>query len=81
MKSAEIRGPSRKAPVSKARQIVMFLGKDLSKQSCTSIAEELGNRHHTTVLHGQDFIEKSILKDPVLKTQIQQIEETLLKTL
>ena len=45
------------------------------------IAEELGNRHHTTVLHGQDFIEKSILKDPVLKTQIQQIEETLLKTL
>ncbi len=81
VKSAEIRGPSRKAPVSKARQIVMFLGKDLSKQSCTSIAEELGNRHHTTVLHGQDFIEKSILKDPVLKTQIQQIEETLLKTL
>lgn len=81
VKSAEIRGPSRKAPVAKARQIVMYLGRDLSKLSCTSIAEELGNRHHTTVLHGQDFIEKSVVADPVLKAQIQQIEETLTKAI
>ena len=81
VKSAELRGPSRKAPVSKARQIAMFLGKDLAKQSCTSIAEDLGNRHHTTILHGQDFIEKSMLTDPVLKAQIKQIEETLTKSI
>ena len=81
VKSAEIRGPSRKAPVARARQIVMYFGKELSKLSCTSIAEELGNRHHTTVLHGQDFILKSILTDPVLKAQLHQIEETLTRVL
>ncbi|MEZ4813608.1 MAG: chromosomal replication initiator protein DnaA [Bdellovibrionota bacterium] len=81
VKSAEIRGPSRKAPVAKARQIVMYMGRGLAKLSCTSIAEDLGNRHHTTVLHGQDYVEKAILTDPVLKAQLQQIEETLTKTI
>ncbi len=81
VKSAELRGPSRKAPVAKARQIAMYLGRELAKLSCTSIAEELGNRHHTTVLHGQAFVNKAILKDPVLKAQILQIEETLTKSI
>lgn len=79
LKGADIRGSSRKAPIAKARQIVMYLGRDLAKLSCSSIGEQLGNRHHTTILHGHEFIDQSQKADPVLRSHLNQIENQLLK--
>jgi chromosomal replication initiator protein len=77
LKSSDLRGPSRKGPVAKARQIVMFLAREVAQLSASAIGQELGNRHHTTVLHGHSFIKESMEKDPVLKNQIRQIENSL----
>lgn len=76
-KSTDIRGPSRKGPIAKARQVVMFLAREIAGLSASAVGQELGNRHHTTVLHGHSFIEKSMDTDPVLKNQIRLIENTL----
>jgi chromosomal replication initiator protein len=77
MKSTDIRGPSRKGPVAKARQVVMFLARELGQLSASAVGQELGNRHHTTVLHGHSFIRESMNEDPVLKNQVRQIENSL----
>jgi chromosomal replication initiator protein len=77
MKSTDIRGPSRKGPVAKARQVVMFLARELGQLSASAVGQELGNRHHTTVLHGHSFIKESMNEDPVLKNQVRQIENSL----
>ncbi len=77
IKASELRGKSRKAPVAKARQVVMYLAKEIAFLSCTAIAEELGGKHHTTVLHGQSFINDCIAADPVFKGQIIQLENML----
>ena len=77
MKSSDMRGPSRKGPVAKARQVVMYLARELGQLSASAVGQELGNRHHTTVLHGCSFIKESMDGDPVLKNQIRQIENTL----
>ncbi len=77
LKSSEIRGPSRKGPVARARQIVMYLGREIANLSASAVGQELGNRHHTTVLHGHEFISQSIQSDPALKTQIKQLEDQL----
>lgn len=78
IKATEIRGPSRKGAVAKARQVVMYLSREIAHLSSSSIGQELGNRHHTTVLHGHDYISLAMKSDPVLKTQIQQLETQLL---
>jgi chromosomal replication initiator protein len=77
LKSSEIRGPSRKGPVARARQIVMFLGREIANLSASAVGQELGNRHHTTVLHGHEFISQSQQTDASLKTQIKQLEDIL----
>jgi chromosomal replication initiator protein len=78
IKVVDIRGPSRKGAIAKARQVVMFLAREIAHLSSSSVGQELGNRHHTTVLHGHDYIALAIKSDPVLKTQIQQLETQLL---
>jgi chromosomal replication initiator protein len=81
IKPNEIRGPSRKGPVARSRQIVMYLSRELAFLSSSAIGQELGNRHHTTVLHGHTFIGDEIKTDPVLKNQIRQLENLLLNRL
>jgi len=78
IKPSEIRGQSRKGPVARSRQIVMYLARELAFLSSSAIGQELGDRHHTTVLHGHDFISAESKSDPVLKNQLRQIENMLL---
>jgi chromosomal replication initiator protein len=78
IKPSDIRGPSRKGPVARARQIVMYLARELAFLSSSAIGQELGSRHHTTVLHGHTFIQNEMKTDPVLKNQIRQMENLLL---
>lgn len=78
MKISDLKGPSRKEPIARARQIVMYLSRKLTHLSTSAIGQELGNRHHTTILHGQAYIKKAILKDLMLKGQIEQLEKSLI---
>lgn len=78
IKPVEIRGPSRRSPVAKARQIVMFLAREHAFLSANAIGQELGGRHHTTVLHGYEFIEAEMKADPILRNQVKQMENLLL---
>jgi chromosomal replication initiator protein len=78
LKSADLRGPSRKGPVAKARQIVMYLAREHALLSSSVVGEELGGRHHTTILHGHDFIANELKRDPMLRSQVTQIENQIL---
>ena len=48
----DIRGPSRSRPLVAARQMAMYLMRELTDYSFPDIAKELGGRDHTTVIHG-----------------------------
>jgi chromosomal replication initiator protein len=48
----EICGPSRSRPLVAARQMAMYLMRELTEYSFPEIAKSLGNRDHTTVIHG-----------------------------
>jgi len=77
LKTIDLKGPSRKGPLAKARQIVMFLSRELTQMSTSAIGHELGKRHHTTILHGHNFIKSCLEKDPVLKAQVNRIEKII----
>ena len=52
----DLRGRSRRSPVVFARQMAMYVLRELTDFSYPRIAEEFGGRDHTTVMHAVDKI-------------------------
>jgi chromosomal replication initiator protein len=52
----ELRSPSRRRPLVNARQISMYVFRELTDFSYPAIAREFGGRDHTTVIHAVDKI-------------------------
>ena len=73
----EMCSKSRVANIKTARQIAMFiLSKELNL-STTKIANEVGVKDHTTVMHGIKKIEKDLKLDFALRDQIEEIKEKI----
>ncbi len=58
----EIIGQRRHRPLVTARQIAMYVFRDLTELSYPAIAREFGGRDHTTVIHAVDKI-SSLMSD------------------
>ena len=52
----ELIGGSRRRPLVTARQIAMYIFRELTELSYPAIAKEFGGRDHTTVIHAVDKI-------------------------
>ena len=53
----EIIGKSRRRPLVTARQVAMYVVRELTDLSYPAIAREFGGRDHTTVIHAVEKIE------------------------
>ena len=60
-----------------ARQIAMYLLREQNNYSFAEIGKNLGNRNHTTVLHGYKKIAGEMTINPKLYDQIQEIQEKI----
>ncbi len=58
----EIQGKSRRRPLVTARQIAMYVFRELTDLSYPAIAREFGGRDHTTVIHAVEKI-KALMKE------------------
>jgi chromosomal replication initiator protein len=67
---AEIYAKDKSRNISYPRQIVMYLCRRLTDLSVTEIGKSLGNRDHSTVLHGYDKVASDIEKDASLHNTI-----------
>jgi len=70
---------SRKREVVQARQIAMYLSKQLTKNSLASIGSTIGQRDHATVLHACKIVNDLMDSDKNFRTSIREIEEKLKK--
>ena len=52
----ELKGKSRRRPLVTARQVAMYVTREMTDLSYPSIAREFGGRDHTTVMHAVDKI-------------------------
>ncbi len=59
------------------RQIAMYLCRKLTDFSLSDIGKIMGNRDHTTILHGIDKIEKNIKKDPGMQNTIDVLTKKI----
>jgi chromosomal replication initiator protein len=60
-----------------ARQVAMYLCRELTDLSLVQIGKRFGGRDHSTVLHSLKKIEKCMRDDPSLKRKAQSIKEDL----
>ena len=70
---AELIGQRRTKEVSWARQVAMYLSRELTDSSLPTIGAEFGGRDHTTVLHAWDKVHKLLATDTALGGLLQQL--------
>jgi len=63
--------------VAKARQIAMYLAKQLTDLSLKAIGTHFGNRDHSTVIHAIRITEKSMQEAQAFRQEIEQLLKTL----
>lgn len=68
---------SRLKEVALARQIAMYLSKELTDHSLNEIGHYMGHRSHATVLHAARMLKDQLELDAVLRQNVSQIRATI----
>jgi len=74
---AELRGRGRSKQIVVPRQIAMYLIREETGASLVDIGRYLGNRDHSTVMHGISKIETALESDTTLRRHITALREKL----
>lgn len=75
--AAQICGKAREKQIVHARHITMYLLRDDAQRPLTEVGRILGNRDHSTILHGLNKVQESFYADPELRREIEEIREQL----
>ena len=65
-----VRGKSRRQEIAIARQIIMYLSRELTSLPLSKIGDQLGKRDHSTVVHACKLVEKRMNDDDAFKNQM-----------
>lgn len=60
------------------RQMCMYLCRTLTDVALTLIGKKLGNRDHTTVIHGYDKIQKEIDENEKVRNDIEILKKKII---
>ena len=69
-----LRAKTRKQEIVNARQIAMYLSKELTNSSLKTIGLHFGGRDHSTVIHAYQTVEDSMHTDPKQNNIIKQLK-------
>ncbi|MHB2152767.1 chromosomal replication initiator protein DnaA [Calditrichota bacterium GD2] len=77
LSSDHLRAKTRKKDVVRARQVAMYLAKQMTNHSLITIGLHFGGRDHSTVIHGINTIEELLRRDANLRNQIESMKKHL----
>jgi chromosomal replication initiator protein len=70
---ADLTGTSRRRPLVTARQIGMYVFRELTDYSYPKIAEEFGGRDHTTVMYAVEKIRAQMAEKRAVFDQVTEL--------
>lgn len=74
---SEIKGESRHKEIALARQVAMYLAKEMIDDSLMKIASSFGGKTHSTLLHAWKKISDQIQVSEMLRKQVQMIRRNI----
>ncbi len=74
---AELIGASRRRPLVSARQVAMYVMRELTDMSYPAIAREFGGRDHTTVIHSVEKVKKLIAERRQVYDQVTELIQVI----
>jgi chromosomal replication initiator protein len=74
----QIIGKSRTMDVALARQLAMFLAKELTNASLANIGSNIGGRDHSTVIHACKNIDKKIQNNNEFQRKVESMKNEIL---
>jgi chromosomal replication initiator protein len=77
LRVADLKSPSRRRTVVMARDVAMYLARQLTGKSLKQIGDYFGGRDHTTVLHGCHKTEDLIQSDPATRQAVAELRQGL----
>ncbi|PKZ42436.1 chromosomal replication initiator protein DnaA [Kytococcus schroeteri] len=75
----EIQGASRSRNLTRARQIAMYLCRELTDLSLPKIGKEFGGRDHTTVMHAERKIKQLLSEDRRVYDEVSELTSIIRK--
>jgi chromosomal replication initiator protein len=73
----DLKGKKRTQNIVFARQLAMFIGREMTDYSTTELGQDFGGRDHTTVMHSIEKIKGKLLTDPTLDSTIENIKRSI----
>ena len=67
----------RRPTVATARQVAMYLARELTEHSLPEIGRGIGGRNHTTVLHAVNRISAAMRTDPAVRNAVDNLRRRL----
>lgn len=75
---SEIESPSRKKELVYARQIAIFLARELTETSFPALGRAFGGRDHTTIMHSYQKMQELLRQMPLLRSEIESLRSAIL---
>ena len=77
IEESAIRGHGRTKETNQARQIAIYLTRNLTKLSLTEIGREFGDRDHSTIIHSVSRIEKLCKESPEIEETVKDLRANI----
>jgi chromosomal replication initiator protein len=74
---AELKGESRHKEIAQARQVAMYLAKEMIDDSLMKIAASFGGKTHSTLLHAWKKVTDQIQMNDTLRRQVQMVRKNI----
>jgi chromosomal replication initiator protein len=78
IKISEIKSQKKNKNLVLARQVSMFLSREMTNSSFPDIGDKIGGRDHSTVIYAHNKIKKILDTDKALRDTVEDIREILL---
>jgi chromosomal replication initiator protein len=73
----DLKGKKRSQNIVNARQLAMYIGREMTDYSTTELGQDFGGKDHTTVMHSIEKIKGKLLTDPSLESTIDSIKMSI----
>jgi chromosomal replication initiator protein len=78
IKISDIKSHKKNKNLVLARQVSMFLAREMTSASFPDIGVKIGGRDHSTVIYAHNKMKKSLVMDKTLRATVEEIQDVLL---